>query len=103
LVSASVFDSAKRYHTGLKSDEFAAILQKGEAVVPKGGFKGNSSQPVSPNISIVFEDHAGATKDTDITTGTPVWDKRAEKFIVSVVMKSATRGGELNSIMGGKR
>lgn len=99
LVSASVFDSAKRYHTGLKSDEIPAILQKGETVIPKGG----SIQPSSPNISIVFEDHAGTTKDTDITTSAPVWDKRAEKFIVSVVMKSATRGGELNSIMGGKR
>jgi hypothetical protein len=30
---ASVFDTAPRYHTGLNSDEFAAVLQKGERVL----------------------------------------------------------------------
>ena len=33
----SLFDNAPRFHGGLASDEFPAILQRGEAVIPKGG------------------------------------------------------------------
>ena len=36
-VSTGLFAGAPRLHGGLKSDEFPAILQKGEEVVPKGG------------------------------------------------------------------
>ena len=35
-VSPAVFAGAKRYHSGLMSDEFPAILQKGESVLTKG-------------------------------------------------------------------
>jgi hypothetical protein len=34
---SSMFDSARRFHTGLNPDEFPAILQKGETVIPKNG------------------------------------------------------------------
>lgn len=36
-LSPMVFMNAPRLHTGLASDEFPAILQKGETVIPKGG------------------------------------------------------------------
>ncbi len=35
-VPASAFINAPRFHNGLASDEFTAILQKGETVLPKG-------------------------------------------------------------------
>jgi len=35
-VSPMIFDSAPRFHNGLKPDEFPAILQKGEGVFTKG-------------------------------------------------------------------
>lgn len=35
-VPATTFDGAPRYHTGLNSDEFAAILQRGERVLTAG-------------------------------------------------------------------
>jgi len=36
-IPASYFSTAPRYHAGLMPDEQAAILQKGETVIPKGG------------------------------------------------------------------
>ena len=50
-VDPSVFAGARRYHTGLMPDEFPAILQQGERVIPKGGMQGG---PVTQNISITF-------------------------------------------------
>jgi len=38
-IPASYFASAPRLHQGLAADEYPAILQKGEQVVPKGGGK----------------------------------------------------------------
>jgi tape measure domain-containing protein len=37
-VSPSLFVGAPRFHSGLMPDEFPAILQKGETVIPRGGF-----------------------------------------------------------------
>ena len=38
-IPASYFNSAPRLHQGLAADEYPAILQKGEQVIPKGGGK----------------------------------------------------------------
>jgi hypothetical protein len=38
-IPASYFASAPRLHQGLAADEYPAILQKGEQVIPKGGGK----------------------------------------------------------------
>ena len=35
-VPAALFDNAPRHHNGLKGDEYPAILEKGETVIPKG-------------------------------------------------------------------
>jgi hypothetical protein len=37
LVPAALFNNAPRLHQGLAGDEFAAILQEGETVIPRGG------------------------------------------------------------------
>jgi hypothetical protein len=42
LVPASLFDHAPRYHNGLNPGEFAAILQEGERVIPRGGSAGTT-------------------------------------------------------------
>ena len=41
-VSPWAFMGAARYHSGLMGDEFPAILQKGETVIPRGGKFGNT-------------------------------------------------------------
>jgi hypothetical protein len=40
-IPASYFANAPRLHQGLAADEFPAVLQKGEQVIPKGGKKNN--------------------------------------------------------------
>ncbi|MHB8109756.1 MAG: tape measure protein [Syntrophorhabdaceae bacterium] len=50
---SSVFASAKRYHSGLASDEFPAILQKGETVIPKGG-------GATPNVNVIINNTNGS-------------------------------------------
>jgi hypothetical protein len=42
-IPASYFSNAPRYHAGLFPDEQAAILQKGETVIPKGGSVGGDT------------------------------------------------------------
>lgn len=55
-VSPAVFANAPRFHSGLQPDEFPAILQRGEAVIPRsvvrrgGGNVGNTS--ISNDIRI---------------------------------------------------
>jgi hypothetical protein len=48
-VDPRIFVGAPRFHDGLASDEFPAILQKGETVIPKGG-GAMQNQTVTVNI-----------------------------------------------------
>ncbi len=50
-VSPSLFIGAPRLHNGLRPDEFPAILQRGEEVIPRGGRNSGSSVVVNMNIS----------------------------------------------------
>jgi tape measure domain-containing protein len=52
LVDSSVFNNAPRLHSGLKPDEFPAILQRGEEVIPKGGRGGGTvlNMPITVNV-----------------------------------------------------
>jgi len=54
-VNPAVFINAPRLHSGLASDEFPAILQKGEQVIPKGkaGAVYNITIPITVKGSIV--------------------------------------------------
>ena len=49
LVPASLFIGAPRLHEGLKPDEFPAILQKGEEVIPRNQAK----QPAKVTVNII--------------------------------------------------
>jgi hypothetical protein len=40
-IPASYYSRAPRLHSGLMPDEYPAILQKGEAVIPRGGSVGS--------------------------------------------------------------
>ncbi len=42
-VNPAVFNNAPRLHGGLAADEFPAVLQTGEAVIPRGGVGGSST------------------------------------------------------------
>ena len=56
IYDSSLFDNAPRLHNGLMPDEFPAILQRGERVIPKnqtgGGGAGGDAEIVTNNITI---------------------------------------------------
>lgn len=64
VVPASVFAGAPRLHTGLEPDEFPAILQRGETVLPKG-----NSQTVKNNIQVVINEGQSSNSVTQNQQG----------------------------------
>ena len=50
-VPSHLFANARRYHSGLMPDEFPAILQKGETVIPKGKSMGMAGMNVTFNVN----------------------------------------------------
>jgi hypothetical protein len=56
-VNPAVFMGAPRLHDGLAGDEFPAILQKGETVIPRGAYKNTAYEPAqtqqAPDIQIM--------------------------------------------------
>jgi hypothetical protein len=58
-ISPFVFAGAPRLHSGLSSDEFPAILQRGEAVIPRNKVKSASSggnNGIAPTVNITCLD-----------------------------------------------
>jgi len=49
MVPAGTFTGAPKFHDGLKVDEFPAILQKGEQVIPRGGGNKEPSRATPPS------------------------------------------------------
>lgn len=60
MVSPSLFDNAPRFHSGLASDEFPAILQRGETVIPRGGFAASGGA----NVQVIVNNNASNTQAT---------------------------------------
>jgi hypothetical protein len=52
VTSSSVFANAPRLHSGLRSNEFPAILEKGEEVIPKN--RNGQGMNFSPNMKVVI-------------------------------------------------
>ena len=87
---ASTFVGAPRLHSGLASDEFPAILQKGETVIPKGG-------TTTPNVTVNVVNNSG-TK----VSGQPKVSFDAQGIVVSLWLDALDRNvGGLRSAIGG--
>lgn len=81
-----LWDTAARYHSGgLAGDEVAAVLQKGEQVIPKGGVGG----PV-----INFEHNVTNANGSKVTNSPPRWDVAAKKFIVDTMIEDHVNDGD---------
>jgi len=63
-----------RLHGGLKSDEFAAVLQRGESVIPRGG---------GPSVTINIINQTGTEAKAE-QSGQPRWD--GEKFVTDIIL-----------------
>ncbi|NCD40740.1 MAG: hypothetical protein EOL88_01475 [Bacteroidia bacterium] len=84
-VNAALFNGAPRFHNGLMSDEFPAILQKGEVVIPKNGFKTQTSKP--QNVTVNIKNESG--ESLKITKSTSSGDM--SQTIIDVVVDGIAR------------
>lgn len=67
-VPSFYFNNAPRFHDGLSADEFPAILQRGETVIPKGKQETRQKETVNYNIVIQAVD---AKSFSDLTKRNP--------------------------------
>ncbi len=80
LAPAGLFVGAPKLHSGLNADEFPAILQRGETVLPKN-FGGNSA---APNIKIINVLDPSVVGDYMSTY-------EGEKMIMNIVQRNSGR------------
>jgi hypothetical protein len=78
----SMFNNAPRLHDGLASDEYPAILQRGETVIPRGEGKSDS-----PNVQVNVINNTN--QEAQAEQQQPKWD--GEKWILNVVLDAANR------------
>ncbi len=87
-VPSWLFNLAPRLHSGLSSDEFPAILQKGETVIPKG-------MSATPALQVNIENQTGTPVEAkDVTAKFDL-----EKFVVNVVLKNVAQNGPLRKLV----
>lgn len=87
FVHPSIFAGAPRLHTGLREDEYPAILQRGEKVTPKG--ESESSKSSALNVSFNITNQSGAQVDVQ-QTGVQFDGRR---MVVGMILKDKRNNG----------
>lgn len=90
FVPAAAFAGAPRLHGGLSSDEYPAILQRGETVIPKGDI---GKQEQQPPMSIVIN-AVDAASFAQLAARNP-------SAITGPVMEALQKGGQLRNLIRG--
>jgi len=94
-VDPAVFIGAPRLHNGLKADEFPAILQKGETVLPKNTTV-VQPQPTAPNVEVNVINQVG---DAEVQQSGPRYD--GEKYVLDILLKAKRKGNpQMKQILG---
>ena len=92
-VPSFLFSGAPRLHNGLAGDEFPAILQKGETVIPRNGRGGGNIPPI-----VVINNNTGQNFKQQ---GQPKFD--GKKWVVGIVADNIARQGTLHhAVLGVK-
>lgn len=86
-VARGVFAGAPRLHNGLRADEFPAILQKGEQVIPRGGG--------APTVLIDVKNYG---QEKDVTKTEPQWN--GDAWVIGVILNDLDHGGVLSERLG---
>lgn len=84
-----LFNNAPRLHTGLREDEYPAILQRGETVLPAG--KG------TPRVVVNITNNSKAQVEQEQQA--PSFD--GENYVVGVVLKDIRSRGRIHSALKG--
>jgi tape measure domain-containing protein len=104
MVPLATFMSAPRFHTGLKGNEFPAILEAGESVLTEGqmaaigkGLSGSKSQAPQFNMTVIeapgVKAETGTSKDNDGSINIMV------RMVETHLMERAARGQGLHNLM----
>jgi hypothetical protein len=95
-VPSSIFDNAPRLHNGLTSDEYPAILQRGEEVVPKNEVNKKTDTPKKVRVEIYNE----SGQEMQVTESKAQFD--AQGTIVKLWLDAYKRnkGGLRNALTG---
>lgn len=94
-VDPIVFAGAPRLHGGLQTDEFPAILQRGEEVLSRDAVRSGRS---SPNVSVNVVNN-GTAKNARATE--PEWNGR--EWVIGVILDDYDKGGKTRSLIRGRR
>lgn len=100
-IDPNVFAGARRYHSGLMPDEFPAILQDGEEVIPRGG-RGRGGDTYT--IDAHYHDHKGGQDKASQKSSLGMMRKELEAMMDSRIIESTRHGGVANKMgMSGGR
>jgi len=89
---SSLWSNAPRLHSGLLPDEFPAILQRGEAVIPRNAVGG-----IGGNVTINVYNQDGGKKDVE--DAKIKFDVRG--MVVDVFLRDMAENGPIRQSMGG--
>ena len=92
MVPDSYFFNAPRLHDGLAADEYPAILQKGEAVIPKNHSLANTS-----NITVNITQNGDSGNASDAQILAKIVAKAVDEKIQQSFRKQMRNGGILDS------
>lgn len=94
LIPASTFKNAPRLHDGLLPDEFPAILQRGEEVIPKDGKNRGQGGNVRFTIQVNINGNSESTVNTE-GQGNELGE-RITGVVLDVIAQEQAPGGLLN-------
>ncbi len=94
MVDSSLFANAPRFHNGLAPDEFPAILQRGEAVIPKSQV-GNMAAGGDVNITVNVDGSKGGSPEGNQRLGSEI-ARQIEAVIDQRIARAAMPRGILS-------
>ncbi|MEN6439773.1 MAG: hypothetical protein ABFD97_14455 [Syntrophobacter sp.] len=89
------FAGAPRLHSGLGLDEFPAILQRGEMVIPKGKWTNAAAAHQSVNVEVKIDNQSSSPlklEQGSVTRG-------IDKVVIGIVAKDIDENGVLGRIL----
>lgn len=92
-VDPSIFRNAPRFHSGLMPDEFPAILQKGEAVIPKSQVGSMGGGGVNVSVTVNMESSGNADEDGNKVGGEVA--RQVENMVRSILVRERRPRGML--------
>jgi hypothetical protein len=88
-IDPAMFLGAPRFHNGLfATNEFPAILEAGETVIPKG-----ANYAAVPNVTINMENNS--SKDLKMETTDTGFD--SDEYIINTIIKDAAANGPMRN------